>query len=211
MNKSESKYFNTAVKFNQTLLALLERKPFEYITIKEICQEAKVNRSTFYLHYENMNDLLYETIEFFIEQFNSNFDIDVEAFVHDLNQCDIENLNFITEQYLIPFLSFMKDHHKIVNTALSQMTSIKLDLFYKRFSSAIFYPILERFAYPIEHREYAMKFYLNGIAAILKEWFRKDCSESIEEMCEIIQNCILGRDNRCLGLMNQFTEQTNHD
>lgn len=64
MNKSESKYFNTALRFNKALLALLERKEFSYITIREICQEAGVNRSTFYLHYENTADLLKETTQY---------------------------------------------------------------------------------------------------------------------------------------------------
>lgn len=36
MNKSQSKYFNTAVKMDEALLSLLEKKDFEYITIKEI-------------------------------------------------------------------------------------------------------------------------------------------------------------------------------
>ena len=50
MNKNESKYFNTAVKMDKAFLALLEKKDFAYITVKEICEEAGVNRSTFYLH-----------------------------------------------------------------------------------------------------------------------------------------------------------------
>ena len=37
MNKNESKYFNTAKKMNDALIALLETKEYEYITIKEIC------------------------------------------------------------------------------------------------------------------------------------------------------------------------------
>ena len=40
MNKSESKYFNTAKKMDDALIALLETKPFEYITVKEICEKA---------------------------------------------------------------------------------------------------------------------------------------------------------------------------
>ena len=58
MNKSESKYFNTAVKMDKAFLDLLEHKDFEYITVKEICKTANVNRSTFYLHYETIGDLL---------------------------------------------------------------------------------------------------------------------------------------------------------
>ena len=74
MNKSESKYFNTAVKMDKALLALLEKKDFEYITIKEICKEAQVNRSTFYLHYENTVDLLQETMQYNVQHFLTYFD-----------------------------------------------------------------------------------------------------------------------------------------
>ena len=61
MNKSESKYFNTALRMDEALLALLEEKDLEYITVKELCHRAGVNRSTFYLHYETIDDLVNET------------------------------------------------------------------------------------------------------------------------------------------------------
>lgn len=73
MNKNESKYFNTAVKMDKALVALLEKKDFEYITIKEICALAGVNRSTFYLHYENVYDLLEETTQYITDTFLSYF------------------------------------------------------------------------------------------------------------------------------------------
>lgn len=58
MNKSESRYFATAARMDEAFLTLLAKKDFEYITVKEICEVAGVNRSTFYLHYETMSDLL---------------------------------------------------------------------------------------------------------------------------------------------------------
>ena len=63
MNKAESKYFNTALRMDEALISLLRVKDLEYITVKEICEKAGVNRSTFYLHYETIGDLLSETIE----------------------------------------------------------------------------------------------------------------------------------------------------
>lgn len=63
MNKNESRYFNTSLKLSDALVFLLNKKSFEYITIKDICEVAKVNRSTFYLHYSNTNDLLDEVVE----------------------------------------------------------------------------------------------------------------------------------------------------
>lgn len=38
-------------------LALLAKKPVQSISIKELCEEAGVNRSTFYLHYKDVYDL----------------------------------------------------------------------------------------------------------------------------------------------------------
>ena len=60
MNKSESKYYNTALLMDEALLVLLEKKEYEFITVKEICEKAGVNRSTFYLHYETIDELLEE-------------------------------------------------------------------------------------------------------------------------------------------------------
>ena len=78
MNKSESKYFNTATKMNLALISLLKKKPFEYITVSEICKTAGVNRSTFYLHYETIGDLLIETTRYLLDDFLSALEQSVE-------------------------------------------------------------------------------------------------------------------------------------
>ena len=66
LNKSESKYYNTASLMDEALILLLEKKEYSFITVKEICEKAGVNRSTFYLHYETIDDLLSECIEYAI-------------------------------------------------------------------------------------------------------------------------------------------------
>ena len=42
MKKSESKYFNTAVRMDRAFLELLEKKDMEYITVKEIQHALKL-------------------------------------------------------------------------------------------------------------------------------------------------------------------------
>ena len=71
MNKSESKYFATAVRMDEAFLCILEKKDLAYITVKEICEKAGVNRSTFYLHYETVADLLSESVSYMNEHFLS--------------------------------------------------------------------------------------------------------------------------------------------
>lgn len=97
MKKTESKYFNTAIRFDKALLSLLEKKPFEYITIREICEKAEVNRSTFYLHYENTVDLLSETARYVWDNFSSYFSSDIISEAMDkittkYENCDLQDL-----------------------------------------------------------------------------------------------------------------------
>lgn len=100
MNKSESRYFSTAVKMDRAFLELLDKKDLPFITVKEICERAGINRSTFYLHYENIGDLLAESAEQMINDFLSHIKTDSAEFITRLNTCPIEELYLITPQYL---------------------------------------------------------------------------------------------------------------
>ena len=194
MNKAESKYFNTAVKFNQALLILLEQKPFEFITISEICKIAEVNRSTFYLHYESTNDLLKETSTYVLDNFSSYFSIDAESVIAQLANCDLQDLKFINEKYLHPYLSFIKENQHIFSAVLSQPTTFDSNAMFQQLFDNIFKPILDRFHYPRDAQNYVMMFYLNGITAIIVEWLKDGCQKSIEDISTIIRVCIYGKE-----------------
>lgn len=94
MNKSESKYHNTALLMNQALVELLNKKDFEYITVKEICAKAGVNRSTFYLHYETINDLLEECLENINKRFLEHFDKNAEPFFEKIKKLFRRSIGF---------------------------------------------------------------------------------------------------------------------
>ncbi len=194
MNKSESKYFNTAIRFNKALLSLLEKKPFEYITISEICEKAEVNRSTFYLHYENTSDLLKETTTYVLDNFASYFSFDAENIATKFVHCDLQDLNFINQKYLYPYLSFIKENQRVFSAILSQPTTFDSNAIFKRLFDNVFKPILDRFNYPKNEQNYVMMFYLNGITAIITEWLKDNCEKSIEDISAIIHICIFGRE-----------------
>ena len=193
MNKAESKYFNTAVKFDKALLSLLEQKPFEYITISEICTKAGVNRSTFYLHYENTSDLLAETTKYLLDSFLSYFSIDTKNIVNRFAECDLQELVFVTPKYLSPYLNFIKDNRQVFKTAIQQLGTMDLERVYKKMFLHIFDPVLSRFEFPEKERTYVMKFYLSGITAIVMEWLDGNCQNSIEEITKIIVDCTIGK------------------
>ena len=67
---------------DEALLELLEKKDFAFLSVKEICQKAGVSRSTFYLHYETIDDLLEEATEWLNEKFVASFPKDAALSLH---------------------------------------------------------------------------------------------------------------------------------
>ena len=195
MNKNESKYFNTAVRMDEALISLLEKKDFEYITIKEICEKAGVNRSTFYLHYENTADLLKETTAHITDSFFSYFSKDTRSITQSFYNCDLKELMFITPKYLTPYLTFIKENQRVFKTAIKQFGSMGFDGVYSDLLKYIFNPVLTRYCIPERERNYILKFYLMGITAIVMEWLGNNCTDTIDSISKIITDCVIGKLN----------------
>ena len=195
MNKNESKYFNTAVRMDEALITLLEKKDFEYITIKEICDTAEVNRSTFYLHYENTSDLLKETTRYIIDKHLAYYEKEKTCISLQFETCKQEELLFITDEYLVPYLTFIKDNQRLFKVSVKQFNSLSMNEVYGRMFEHIFNPVLERFHIPEKERAYVMKFYLTGVFAIVMEWLDKNCSDDMETVTRVITDCVMGERN----------------
>ena len=195
MNKNESKYFNTAIKMDEALITLLEKKDFEYITIKEICDTAGVNRSTFYLHYENTSDLLKETTRYILDKHFAYYSADAKGITERFANCELKDLVYVTSEYLIPYLTFIKDNQRIFKVSIKHFNSLSMDDVYERMFEHIFNPILERFHVPENERSYIMKFYLTGVYAIVMEWLDQSCSDDMETVVKVITDCVMGERN----------------
>lgn len=95
-NKTDLRIIKTKKILFDALLKLMKQKNFEKIKISDICEEALINRSTFYAHYEDKYELL---IELFEEQKLS--------LLKELE--DNENFNF-SKKYLMDLLSIFIDY-----------------------------------------------------------------------------------------------------
>lgn len=191
MNKSESKYFATAVKMDEAFLAILEKKDFAYITVKEICAVAEVNRSTFYLHYETINDLLTESVSYMNKQFLDYMEHDTESFVKKLWDCPRDELYLVTPEYLTPYLGYIKEHKRLFRTAMEKAEVLGADDIYGRMFRHVFTPILERCNVPKEDRTYLMAFYISGLMAVITEWLKGDCVDSMDHIIAVMQRCVM--------------------
>lgn len=194
MNKSESKYFNTASRMDEAFLDLLSKKDFAYITVKEICEKAGVNRSTFYLHYETVADLLSESVEYMNGRFLSYINLDSQKIVTRFRDCPLDELYLTTPQYLTPYLNYIKENKRLFKTATENAGTLRLSETYDRMFVHVFSPILDRFQVPEQDRKYIMAFYIRGLIALITEWIKQDCSDPVENIISVIRQCVVWPD-----------------
>ena len=56
--KNNQRFKDTEIRMQSVMLELMKYMEFEKITVKKICEKAQVNRSTFYAHFIDINDML---------------------------------------------------------------------------------------------------------------------------------------------------------
>ena len=190
MNKNESKYFKSAEKMHTALLTLLDSKDFELISVKEICETAGVNRSTFYLHYDNVNDLLHETVEAVYKDFFGRFGAEGPGAL-DIDGKNEDELFLVTPKYLMPYLDFVEENRKLFYLMYEKNEMMGAEKTYETWFKTIFGPILTRFGVPQKEQPLIMVFYLKGIIGVVTEWVRGGCTESKDEIISVIQKCII--------------------
>ena len=94
--KTDLRIIKTKKILFDTLLKLMKKKNFEKIKISDICEEALINRSTFYAHFEDKYELLMALFE--------------EQKVSLLEKLeDNDNTNF-SKEYLMELLNILINH-----------------------------------------------------------------------------------------------------
>ncbi|GFZ27377.1 TetR/AcrR family transcriptional regulator [Lactobacillus corticis] len=105
----------------ESCLKLLGKKPFESITVNEICEEAMVRRATFYKHFADK----YELFEFITHEFQRNF----ADMAKKMNTSDREEGYFLNSIVLVlNFLDQNKTLYRLYatgNLPASLMTSLE--------------------------------------------------------------------------------------
>jgi AcrR family transcriptional regulator len=65
--KTDARVRRTRDALGDALIALMQEKPFDTITVQDVLERAHVSRSTFYTHYSDKDDLLMSDAEEFFE------------------------------------------------------------------------------------------------------------------------------------------------
>lgn len=144
---------------------LLEEKDLQKITIKEICEEAHINRSTFYNHFEDVYGVLEKMWEF--HRMNMGY-----LFRNSHSKSRRKNLKQILE--------YIKDNELFYRVS---------------FHSPIFSEISSGFENVFMSHEisgtclkekYEMEFMKQGFLMTISYWLDMDCNLSIDDLLDVI-------------------------
>lgn len=91
------------------------------------------------------------------------------------------------------YVTGLSQHKRLFRTATENAAVLEMDKSYERMLRHVFTPILDRYGVPERDRPYLMAFYIHGLMAIISEWLKNDCVDSIADVVNVIQRCVKRR------------------
>lgn len=148
---------------NALIDLLKEKGSVTKVSVKELCERAELNRSTFYAHYSEPKDLLNEIES---ELFNS-----IEEHLKKIGE---EN-NTGTYKYILSFLKYIKANDKLFRTLLIDSTDPQ---FRSRLMQQSMIQLIEnlQIELPPDLEQYIFSYILNGSTNIIIQWMRSNYS-----------------------------------
>ncbi|MBR4744477.1 MAG: TetR/AcrR family transcriptional regulator [Oscillospiraceae bacterium] len=152
----------TAAEFiTDALLLLMKKKPYEKITITEICEKAGTTRMSFYRNFESKEDIVKKHVQEITDSF--------------VNESEISYKNDSTQVYFNKLFSHFEKNMTFTK-ALYQAGLIHL---VKEEFDRIFLSI-----HKDEYDDFKSCFLAGGIYNIFLLWLEKGCRESPRELAE---------------------------
>lgn len=153
-----------------------EKRPVSRITVREICENAKINRSTFYAHYQDVFDVA-EQVEHQMAKMAG------EAFTDHLSEENWMRAGFTR---LFAFIREYREFYLIYLEESRRMRAIEMLTEPHEEKLKATGPQSLGFS-SREEMEYAQDFFAAGIAALLYRWLKNGCRETPEELYEIVR------------------------
>ena len=179
--KTDRRIRKTKAQLRAGLAKLMQEKSIKEITVKELVEEVDINRSTFYLHYTDIFNMLSTIEEELLEEIRqtiqnhpvSPFNESSFPFIEDIFQILAENKD-ICSALLGPNgdIAFI---HRIENLISTHSLNV----------------LRRTFPDTIEDLKYSYSFCLSGCIGLVKTWLTSDTDETPQYMAQLTFRLIM--------------------
>lgn len=170
----------TKMMLKESLIQLLQIKSIDKITIKEICELADINRSTFYSHYTDQHDL--------INQVQQELLKDINEYLDNYNFKGPETESF---QMIVSILEYIVANAELCKVLLGKNRNRELQ---KEIMMLVQEQALREVSYENNMDEETIEYYtlfaVNGTIGIIQKWLQDNMKKSAREMAEMITKLI---------------------
>ena len=180
----------TKMLLKNALIDIMKTKSIHLISIKEICEEADVNRSTFYRHYNTQYDLYDEIIEDIAK--------DIGAIYKD---------DFATVEFLTKVLEYIESKRETFLVILSDKGQVTLGEAFVLFTGRF----IERESMS-ELVTYVTEFISAGLTSTIWSWLNKENRRPASDVARVIHNLMMhgiGRVTRLSGIIKEMKAEEN--
>ncbi len=155
---------DTKKQIYYTFIDLLEKKPFDRITVKDIVEACEINRNTFYYYYSDIYDLLEEV---FMKELN------------ELSEAHKQGRSWA--EAFIKIANVAYSHKKVINNICASRSYDYLETYMYKACKMIAVDAVQNQAQgmlvPEEDIEFVASFYEYAYFGIISEWFRTGMRE----------------------------------
>ena len=160
--------------FQNAVLALLEEKGgIEKISVRELCEKAELNRSTFYAHYAEPREVLAEAEE----------DILNETAAH-IKKIGAQKAGG-GKEYVSSFLRYIRENDRVFRVLLVTAAD---PAFKSRFIQLSLLNLFEHMQLTMEEdrQQYVYSYLLNGSFGVITQWIRSDYAAAVPELVDLL-------------------------
>lgn len=173
-NTNNQRVMLTKTLIRNALIKMLKTQNINKISIRELCQIAEINRTTFYNHYGSQYDVLHEIAENYIQSTSYTVLNSISA-GKNFEECLVQVLNYIKENLEFTKLLFDLDNYDLINhlsVSLPQFDHMVI----KHLPNDMDFDTKKAISSYVQY----------GTVQLLKEWISSDCLKTPEEEAKLI-------------------------
>lgn len=177
MNKKGNRgYQDTDRRICDYVLQKIETTPLHEITVQSVCRDLDINRSTFYVHFQD----IYAVAETIADEYNTQF----------IERCSrlAESGNTVPKDFLLAVLEHVEERKVFYLNLFSDDLSIIREKDILELRKLMAEPLMRSYHVKESWMPYYFTYVMNGFFAITELWLKGGCSESPEDIAEIMFN-----------------------
>ena len=153
-----------------------EKKPVSKVTVREVCEKAGINRSTFYAHFLDVYDVMEQVEKSMATGLTQRF-LDILDGGGDMGQCFLALFEYIREYQ--QFYTFYLNE--------SNRTGV-IGVTWELLSDRLQGMTPQDFGYTsLEEITYQGTFFTFGLTAVIRRWVSRGCPESPRELLDYLE------------------------